>query len=53
MHWAVKGYVHNKDEKGYKREAYINIVKNLLSASSKLLDYKNSVFDDFAICKIF
>ena len=45
LHWAVKGFVHNKADSGYKKDAYINIVKNLLGVSSKLLDYKNAVFD--------
>jgi hypothetical protein len=45
LHWAVKGYVHNKDDKGYKPEAYITIVKNLLGVSSKLLDCKNTVLN--------
>ncbi len=35
--------MHNKDEKGYKKDAYITIVKNLLGVSSKLLDYRNAV----------
>jgi hypothetical protein len=39
----VKGFIHSKDERGYTKDAYITIVKNLLSVNSRLLDVKNKV----------
>ena len=43
LHWAVKGFVQNKDQRGYNSDDYVIIVKLLLSISPKLLKMKNKV----------